>query len=158
MSRHDSGRSVSVSGSLDFRIEGSKLLPINHNEVAQRKRPTPDTAREDIMHKRGRESRSRSDQLCQIPIVDAAMRIVGWTSQVPVIRAGDLRHPEAEALVGGPVQAVYVELTNPADAMVAGAPSDWREPWRCLALADQRAIPMPAQGSRATSIALSQRD
>jgi len=103
------------------------------------------------MQKRGRPSRWRSEHFCQIPIVDAAMRIVGWTSHVPVLRAGELRHPEAEALLRGPVQAIYVELTNLADAMAAGAPPDWREPWRCLALADQRVGPALARGSMAYS-------
>ncbi len=96
--------------------------------------------------KRGRLSRSHSEHFSQIPIVDAAMHIVGWTSHVPVIRAGEMRHAEAEALLGGRVKAVYVELTDLADAVAAGAPSDWRKPWRCLALADQRAVPMMARG------------
>jgi hypothetical protein len=106
-----------------------------------------------MQQKRGRPGRSRSEHLCHIPIVDAGMRIIGWTSQVPVIRAGELHHPEAEALLGGPIQAVYVELTNLADAMAAGAPSGWREPWRCLALADPRAVPVLARGSKAHSLA-----
>jgi hypothetical protein len=106
-----------------------------------------------MQQKRGRRARLRSEHLCQIPIIDAAMRIVAWTSHVPVIRAGELRHPEAESLLGGPIDAVYVELTDLADALAAGAPSDWREPWRCLALADQRAVPTLARGSLGYGIA-----
>jgi hypothetical protein len=106
-----------------------------------------------MQQKRGRPNRSRFEHLCQIPIIDGSMRIVAWTSHVPVLRAGELRHPEAESLLGGPIDAVYVELTNPADAMAAGAPSNWREPWRCLALADRRAAPVLARDSLACSLA-----
>ena len=76
------------------------------------------------------------------PIIDASMRIVGWTLDAPLIRGAELRHREAESLVGGPIDAVYVQLHNLEDAIAAGAPVDWKGPWRCLALADARVSPV----------------
>src|SRR5262249_50467036 len=44
----------------------------------------------------------------------------------------------AERLVGA-FTAMYVELLEPADARRAGAPPNWKAPWRCLALCSIRA-------------------
>ena len=86
--------------------------------------------------RRGRRSRYPHEPP-KIPIIDASRRIVGWTSVAPEACGARLRHLEAESLTGGPVEAVYIELHSLADAVAAGAPLNWREPWRCLALAPE---------------------
>ncbi len=91
------------------------------------------------MNRRGRPSSGQSSAPgCQIPIVDHRLQIVGWTAQPPEFRDGALHHPEAERLVGDPIEPIYVEIYDAADARRAGAPAGWTKPWRCLALANQR--------------------
>jgi len=68
-----------------------------------------------------------------IPIVDEEAVIAGWTNTAPEIRAGQLFHPEAERLIGAHY-ASYVEIHDRHDAIRAGAPANWRSPWRCLGL------------------------
>lgn len=75
----------------------------------------------------------------EIPIYDRERRLVGWTRQGPEFRGPRLHHPIAERLVGGPVLCTYVEIEDPADATRAGAPRDWKDPWRCLALCAEHA-------------------
>src|SRR5690349_161658 len=69
-----------------------------------------------------------------IPIVDECLRIVGWTYHVPMVSGYTLRHSEAEALLGGPVDCAFIEIDQRTDAVRAGAPFNWCGPWRCLAL------------------------
>ena len=68
-----------------------------------------------------------------IPIVNDRCEIVGWTDNAPGYVGPALRHPEAEELVG-PVTCLYIEIERAEDARKAGAPPEWRGPWRCLAL------------------------
>jgi hypothetical protein len=75
-----------------------------------------------------------------IPIISRDRIVVGWTETIPVVVGGNLSHPTAEKLVGGPVAAVYVELLDAGDAVRAGAPEGWRASWRCLALCSERAL------------------
>jgi hypothetical protein len=77
-----------------------------------------------------------------IPIVDDQGEIVGWTDNAPEICGITLRHAEAERLLRSAVRCVYGTITNRGDAMRAGAPSDWSEPWRCLMLCKDDA-PLP---------------
>ena len=70
----------------------------------------------------------------EIPIIDARRRIVAWTDVGPEVYGTTLRHGYAEALVGSKIFVAFVSLTNPIEAQRAGAPPDWREPWRCLAI------------------------
>jgi hypothetical protein len=69
-----------------------------------------------------------------IPVVDANLQIIGWTAAVPNIVGVELRHPEAERIVGGRVVSRRVELVTPTDIARAGGPKGWRGPWVCLAL------------------------
>lgn len=75
----------------------------------------------------------------QIPIVSDAGKILGWTDQVPELQGTNLRHAEAERLLGGPVSCTYVQIDNEADAQRAGAPKEWNGPWRCLAICSDHA-------------------
>lgn len=70
----------------------------------------------------------------QIPILGRDKRVIAWTDVNPEPRGGALAHPEAEKVLGGPVGCTYVEIRDLALAQKAGAPPDWSEPWRCLAL------------------------
>ena len=85
--------------------------------------------------------------LCHIPIIDASLRIVGWTDTVPSVLGSGLRHPEAESLVGGPIDALYIEIRDKDSAVAAGAATNWKGPWRCLALAEQGAAQRLGQGA-----------
>jgi hypothetical protein len=68
-----------------------------------------------------------------IPIVDEEAMVVGWTDTPPEVRAGQLFHPDAERLIGAHY-ASYVEIHDRQYAIRAGAPANWRSPWRCLGL------------------------
>jgi hypothetical protein len=70
----------------------------------------------------------------EFPIFDRDSRLVGWTRQGPELSNTLFRHAYAELLAGGSVVCIYVQIDDPADPKRAGAPSGWREPWRCLAL------------------------
>ena len=74
----------------------------------------------------------------RIPIVDAAGAVVGWSSEPPKVVGMSLRHPQAEALLGGAIDCAYLELHDPDEAMAAGAPPGWSGPWRCLVIAKRR--------------------
>lgn len=82
----------------------------------------------------------------KIPIVDRGLHVIGWTDTVPQILATTISHREAEKIVGGPVTCAYVEVAGD-NAIAAGAPHDWRGPWRCLALVDERATPIRTPSS-----------
>ncbi len=77
----------------------------------------------------------------KIPIVRNGGQILGWTDQVPELQGANLRHADAERLLGGPVSCTYVQIDNRADARRAGAPPDWTGPWRCLAICSDHAGP-----------------
>ena len=89
----------------------------------------------------GRHHRQSSQNTWQIPIVDRHRRIIGWTSEDPQLMADPLRvrHVQAEELVGGPVVCTYVQISDPAAARRAGAPPEWQQPWRCIALVSEKA-------------------
>jgi hypothetical protein len=69
--------------------------------------------------------------------------LIGWTTDTPTINGASVRHEEAERLTGGKVFPVYVEIKNYSDAVRAGAPQGWPDPWRCLGLCAERALPRP---------------
>lgn len=72
--------------------------------------------------------------MAQIPIIDAAFRIVGWTDTAPTrIADGGLKHPEAETLLGSRVSCVLVSLRGD-DAARAGAPPPLLDRWQCFAI------------------------
>jgi hypothetical protein len=75
----------------------------------------------------------------QIPIIGGGGKILGWTDQVPELQGTNLRHAEAERLLGGAVSCTYVQIDNRADALRAGAPPGWNGPWRCLAICGDHA-------------------
>jgi len=81
--------------------------------------------------------RPKSHGIPETPIIDAAGRILGWTRDAPPVTCGRVMHPEAEALLHGPVGCAYVQLSSRGAAARAGAPPEWREPWRCLAFVPQ---------------------
>jgi hypothetical protein len=83
--------------------------------------------------KPSRQPRTRENRW-QIPIVNRNRRIIGWTQESPQATGAILRHIEAEKVVGGPVTATYIQITNRSAAERAGAPAGWIEPWRCLAI------------------------
>lgn len=76
-----------------------------------------------------------------VPIVNDRREIVGWTDTPPLLRGGTICHDEAEALVGTLI-AQYVQINDHEAAIRAGAPQDWRGPWRCLALCSDRIPPV----------------
>ena len=78
--------------------------------------------------------RRKQEARWQVPIVDENRRIVGWTSEGPEAGASGTRHAAAEKLIGGPVTCAYVQISDRRAAACAGAPADWNEPWRCLAI------------------------
>ena len=79
-----------------------------------------------------------------VPIVNERCEIVGWTEKSPVVNGAELRHADAERLVG-PIAALYVQIENRADAVLAGAPPRWNGPWHCLALCSKRVPPAVLQ-------------
>lgn len=79
-------------------------------------------------------SRGRSHGSWAIPIIDGKRRVVGWSDKQPILKGNDLRHPDAERLLGAPLGTVEIELTDPEDVRRAGAPSPWQGSWRCLAI------------------------
>src|SRR5688572_14052677 len=85
---------------------------------------------------RARQSKRLRDQESrwEIPIVNRNRRVVGWTHDSPDTIGALVRHIEAEKVVGGPVTATYVQITDRVAAGRAGAPPGWRGPWRCLAI------------------------
>lgn len=66
--------------------------------------------------------------------MDRNRRIIGWTTRAPESTGMTIRHAEAEKVVGGAVTCAYVEIADHEAAARAGAPADWRGPWRCLAI------------------------
>ena len=69
------------------------------------------------------------------PIIDRTGGVVGWTREPPSINSvGTMHHAQAEALLHGPVRCTYVQIVDHAQAVKAGAPSHWAEPWRCLGI------------------------
>src|SRR5690606_4151036 len=85
-----------------------------------------------------------------IPIVDRRRRVVGWTERPPALSAGVMIHPEAEKLLGAPIAAIFVELHSRTQAKRAGAPPNWRQPWKCLALCDSDSISLNRDGETIT--------
>ena len=87
-----------------------------------------------------RRSRQPTRTYWQIPIVDRNRRIVGWTSENPKQAPGlYLRHARAEGLISEHIVCGYVKISDKAAALRAGAPENWREPWRCVALISEKA-------------------
>jgi hypothetical protein len=80
------------------------------------------------------------------PIVDARRVIVGWTDVKPNVYASNIRHADAEHLVGSKIVSACVEISDPTNALRAGAPSGWNGPWRCMALCSERALAAIAEG------------
>jgi len=70
----------------------------------------------------------------EIPIIDGQRRLVGWTVNAPRYLGGLVHHPEAEKLIGGPIVGAYVQIEDADNAQRAGAPPNWKGPWRCLGL------------------------
>jgi hypothetical protein len=75
-----------------------------------------------------------------IPIVNAKREIVAWTDTAPVVVRNRLRHRQAERLLGGPIHCVEIALTDRKAALQAGAPRNWRDAWRCMALCSDERI------------------
>ena len=71
-----------------------------------------------------------------IPMIDKTGRVVGWTTTAPIVSAGRMRHPGAKMHFTGDFSTRYVELVDAKDAVKAGAPAGWPEPWRCLGLCE----------------------
>jgi hypothetical protein len=88
----------------------------------------------------GRRQHALLREIAETPIMDRGGRVVGWTREIPAVNSGRMAHPAAEALLHGPITCAYVQLTDPALATRAGAPPDWREPWRCLAFVPDEAL------------------
>lgn len=82
--------------------------------------------------------KSASIRETRIPIVDATGTVVSWASEPPAVAGMSIRHPQAEALLGGEIDCAYLELRDPEAARAAGAPPGWNGPWRCLAIAKRR--------------------
>lgn len=55
------------------------------------------------------------------------------------------------------IEAIYIELKRPEDALKAGARREWRQTWRCLALVDRRALDLAYQRKQALIVHLSRR-
>lgn len=90
----------------------------------------------------------------EVPIVDGNCRIIGWTSTAPTTVDAAVRHPDAEKLAGGPVTCGYVQITDKEAARRAGAPADWSEPWRCLAIiSESGAQSLRSDGAPLTAVA-----
>ncbi len=84
----------------------------------------------------------------KIAICDAAQNIVGWTDTAPgTDRGGNLRHSEAERLLGGPVKGLLITVTG-GNAEIAGAPVALRDNWHCFALMRDDSAPAPDAAER----------
>lgn len=70
----------------------------------------------------------------QIPILNREGRVVDWTDAPPQPSGRMLRHPEAEKILGGRIGCAFVEIVDRALAQKAGAPPQWDERWRCIAI------------------------
>ncbi|MGH7005457.1 MAG: hypothetical protein ACREIP_16065 [Alphaproteobacteria bacterium] len=68
-----------------------------------------------------------------IPIINRSGDVVGWTDSPPSLVSGRLEHRKAAALLKAELKATYVEISG-EDALRAGAPPNWEQPWRCLAI------------------------
>jgi hypothetical protein len=101
---------------------------------------------------------ARSASACLIPIVGARLQIVGWTAAVPNIIGIELRHADAERLVGSRIVSRRVELVRRHDIVQAGGPKRWKAPWVCLALmsADAHAALSPLDVPRVRSAGVQQ--
>src|SRR5690349_20282218 len=75
----------------------------------------------------------------RVPIVDENCEIVAWSTTLPEIKGGSLRHDEAERIVGE-FRAAYIVIQDPKLAMRAGAPEGWGQAWRCLAICSEKAF------------------
>lgn len=71
-----------------------------------------------------------------IPFIDKAGRVIGWTSTSPEFVGGKFHHPEAASHFPGAVAPNYVELTEPSHLAQAGAPAGWTDLWRCIGLCE----------------------
>jgi hypothetical protein len=95
--------------------------------------------------------RKKAAPLYEMPIVNAARKIVGWTRVNPVIRNGEVFHDEAQRLVV-PIITCYVDILDPVSAERAGTPRDWPMAWRCLAICSKGAIGRPEHGESAAVV------
>ena len=80
-----------------------------------------------------------ADRPALMPIINANRQIIAWSRDVPVYLGGQLRHYEAERLIGD-FRVCYVEVWDAELAKRAGAPSEWEGSWRCLAVCSVRAV------------------
>jgi len=92
---------------------------------------------------RGRKPRDRRGrEWPKIPIVNEHLKIVAWSDEAPKIIGCTLRHRRAETLLHQRVSTRIIEIEG-AYSELAGAPPNWRGPWRCLAITPDKMLKEP---------------
>jgi hypothetical protein len=138
--RKTEARLSDLADAIDAFTEGAWAVAVALAEASTSKRSQPISASRPVEMARSWEqlkhdfeaARNASARL--IPIVDANRQIVGWTAAAPNVMGIELRHAEAERLVGGRIVSRRVELVRRQDIVRAGGPKRWSAPWVCLAL------------------------
>ena len=138
--RHTVDRLSDLADAIDAFSEGAWAVAVALAEAASSKNPRAVGSVRPVEMSRSWEELKHDFQAARnpagqlTPVVDVDLQIVGWTSAVPNVVGVDLRHPEAERIVGGRIISRRVELVSREDIAKAGGPKGWRGSWACLAL------------------------
>ena len=71
----------------------------------------------------------------ELPILDRSCKLVSWTPKAPRFVGSELRHDDAEAIVGRPVVIMPVRILNEAHIQRCGGTLDDDGSGWCLAIA-----------------------
>ena len=89
--------------------------------------------------KTGRRRKRIVQGVAELPIIDDNAEIIAWTPVAPEPRREGFFHEQAMRILGGIVPC-YVDIDDPEAARRAGSPSNWKGPWRCLAICSEGLI------------------
>lgn len=78
----------------------------------------------------------------QFPILDRECGLAGWTASPPRYQGTELRHEEAEQIVGRPLIVMPVRVLAEGHAKRCGANFHEKEGGWCLAIAPTSCIPL----------------